>query len=400
MIRVAHLHDRLSARGGADRHLLGVLERLGGRVDATLLVGRDDGSLPPAEREGLPRLLRVKGLDRSGLSGRGGRAAARRLAEALDSLAPDVIHLHNVMDPELIALAARRAPALMTVQDHRLFCPGAGKLTPKGETCTRPLGPDCAACFREPGYGRRMLDLTRARLAAASGLKALTVLSRYMAGELKAALSATSLPAPPVHVIPPFVHGLDPPERPPERGHHLLACRLVGRKGVRVALAAAGLGAGAPLVIAGDGALAPEAAAAAAAGGGRVRLVGWAGREQMSRLLAGALSLWMPSLWAEPFGIAGLEALAAGVPVLASRVGGIAEWLAPEAGALLPPGDAGALARAARELAGNAEQLRRRGEAARRAAAAFAPGPLMERLLALYWELKGPKNPFPGGRRT
>ncbi len=401
MINVAHISDRLSARGGADRHLLGVLEHLAGRARATLLVGRDDGSLPERERRGLPPWRRIKGLDRSGLSGRGGRAAAGRLAAALKDLAPDLIHLHNLMDPGLIALAAQSAPALMTVQDHRLFCPGAGKLLPGGAICRRPLGDSCAACFRDADYGRRMLVLTRDRLYAAAGLKALIVLSRYMAGELTAAFGALRLPAPPIQVIPPFVHGLELPAREGPGRYHLLACRLVERKGVRVALAAAGLGAGAPLVIAGDGTLAAEAAEAAAASGGRVRYAGWAQRAGMSRLLAGALSLWLPSLWAEPFGIAGLEALAAGVPVLASRVGGVDEWLAPGAGELLPPGEAGALARAARRLAGDPELARRRGAAGRRAAAGFAPGPLMERLLALYWEWGGQKTHGPaGGRRN
>lgn len=395
-LRIIHLHDRLSALGGADRHLLALLEHLAGRGECHLLVGRDDGSLPEHERKGLPPWRRVKGLDRSGLSLRGGQAAIRRLAQALEELAPQVIHLHNIMDPKLISLAAGFGPTVMTVQDHRLFCPGAGKLTPEGDICTRVMSEDCAACFREPDYGLRMLELSRQRLQAASGLGALLVLSDYMAAELGAALGAAlgaqGLTAPAIEVIPPMVHGIAATvvARPP--AHHLFAGRLVERKGVRVALEAARLLRGPlPLVVAGDGALAHEVARAAAQSGGRVRYVGWADRQAMSRLLEEAASLWLPSLWAEPFGISGLEALSLGVPVIASRVGGIADWLAPEAGFLLPPGpgQAPAMARAADAMADQPQRRAAMALAARHTAAKYAPGPLMERLWELYAKLPG-----------
>ena len=54
----------------------------------------------------------------------------------------------------------------------------------------------------------------------------------------------------------------------------------------------------------------------------------------------------MPSLWPEPFGLVGIEALAAGRPVVASATGGIGDWLEDGVGGLMvPPGDPGALAR-------------------------------------------------------
>ena len=55
-------------------------------------------------------------------------------------------------------------------------------------------------------------------------------------------------------------------------------------------------------------------------------------------------ALFLPSRWQEPFGIAGLEALALGVPVVAWESGGVTEWH-PGPG-LVPWGDVEALARA------------------------------------------------------
>jgi glycosyltransferase involved in cell wall biosynthesis len=223
-------------------------------------------------------------------------------------------------------------------------------------------------------------------------MAALTTLSQYMAAELGRAFAAEGLAAPPVHAVPPWPRRLAEAPRSGPGGYHLLAGRLVERKGVRVAAAAAAGGrAGLPLVVAGDGPLAGEVAAAARASGGWLRFAGWAGRAGLARLLAGARSLWLPSLWAEPFGIAGLEASACGVPVAASEVGGVSEWLAHgEGGFLLPPGDAGALAEAGRRLAADPELARRLGRAgARRAARDFRPAPLLARLESLYLTVCG-----------
>ena len=254
-LRILFAADRLSARGGADRHLLGILDRFRDQPGArTLLaVGFDDGSLPGPERERLGPWTRLKGLDRSGLGGRGRKAVLAGLEELVREFRPHLIHLQNVMDPEIIGRAAALAPSLATVQDHRFFCPGKGKLTRAGEPCREPLGPGCLGCFIDPDYGRRMLELTLARLEALKGLKKILVLSDYMGRELARA----GLDPEPVQTLGPFVHGLEKPREQSGRERHLLACRLVERKGVRVALEAARrLKAGPGLVIAGEGSLA------------------------------------------------------------------------------------------------------------------------------------------------
>ncbi|MBU1154615.1 MAG: glycosyltransferase family 4 protein [Proteobacteria bacterium] len=384
-MRLMHLHERLSARGGAERHLLSLLKHQQGHYHTLLAVGFDDGSLPEGERGEVGPWLRVKGLARRGLRKRGEKAAQRRLASAIADFSPELIHVHNLMDPALLELAAHAAPTVMTVQDHRLFCPGRGKLTPDGQPCAESLGLACLACFDQPDYGRRMLDLTRRRLAALGGMALVLVLSRYMAREL--ALAGVGPER--VRVLPPPVD-LPPAAPGRERGYHLLAGRLVGRKGMAQALEAAKLlKHPVPLRIAGDGPLAGELAQAAQASGSRLLFEGWADRDRMSRLLSGALSLWLPSLWAEPWGIVGLEALAQGTPVVGTNVGGVAEWLVDgEHGLLVPPGDALALARAADALAADLDQARRMGRAGRSwVARHMKREDLMERLGEIYQQV-------------
>jgi glycosyltransferase involved in cell wall biosynthesis len=84
-----------------------------------------------------------------------------------------------------------------------------------------------------------------------------------------------------------------------------------------------------------------------------------------------------------------LQALAAGVPVVAANVGGIPEVVEDGAtGLLVPPGDAGALAQAIRAVLTDPESASRRAEAGRALVASrFSRAVVTERLVGLYREL-------------
>jgi glycosyltransferase involved in cell wall biosynthesis len=131
--------------------------------------------------------------------------------------------------------------------------------------------------------------------------------------------------------------------------HVLYAGRLSHEKGVADAVVAC-RAAGLPLVVAGEGPA--EAALRALAAGADVRFTGRVGPDELAALRRDAAVAVVPSRYAEILPLAALEAMAAGVPVVASRSGGLAE-LVPEEG-LVPPGDADALAARAQRLWGDA----------------------------------------------
>jgi glycosyltransferase involved in cell wall biosynthesis len=145
----------------------------------------------------------------------------------------------------------------------------------------------------------------------------------------------------------------------------LAAGRLTAQKGFGLLLdAAARWGDIRPaplLVIAGQGPLAAELQARAASLGLTVRFIGHRG--DVPALLAAADVFVLPSAW-EGQALILQEALRAGVPVVATRVGGNPELTGEDAAILVPPGDAQRLAEAVRAVLGDSALAARLREAA------------------------------------
>ena len=102
---------------------------------------------------------------------------------------------------------------------------------------------------------------------------------------------------------------------------------------------------------------------------GRVEHVGYVAEQDRERLYAGARALVMPSL-DEGFGVPALEAMAAGVPVIASNRGALPEVIGT-AGTLLDPQDVEGFAAAMRRIAGEPAWAHAQGEAGLSRAATF-----------------------------
>ncbi len=119
---------------------------------------------------------------------------------------------------------------------------------------------------------------------------------------------------------------------------------------------------------------------------GRVRWLGW--RSDAGELLAGLDLLVAPSR-SEGFGLVLLEAMAQGVPVLATEVDAIPEIVTDRReGRLVPPNDAEVLARALDELMADAAVRARMGSHARtRARGSFTADQMIQRTAALYGRL-------------
>lgn len=360
-MRLLYLTDRLSDRGGADHHLSQVISvsvKAGDRV--TVAFGRDEGG--SAIEDGV-EFHRIRGLStmvdtKSRLGG---------LASLLG--ATDVVHVQNVMNPTALAMAVEGGRTVVTVQDHRVFCPGPGKTLRDGSACiVRMADAMCHDCLPDDAYRQATLELTRRRLEALRDAEVVT-LSRYMAEQL-AAVGATG-----ARVIPPWVEVGS--ERSDPGRTFMLAGRLVAHKGVVDGWRAwRQAGRPLPLVVAGSGPLESELSGAV--------LRGWLAPEDLRATLRSARALIFPTRWQEPFGILGLESLAQGTPVVVAESGGTADW--STSGCIrVPAGDVEGMAAAIQRLAADPEwalELGRKGQSAVRDL--FARELLAPKLRELY----------------
>jgi glycosyltransferase involved in cell wall biosynthesis len=295
-----------------------------------------------------------------------------------------VVHAHN-LQPALgwRALAAARgagARVVLHLHQYRLVC-AIGVCFTRGAECTRCHGRNtlpgvalnCRGSLPEAAaYGASLALWQRRVLEHADAV----IVPSAFASERLRSLGAP-LPWERVRVLAPPVRAPAPLRGRSELGTHaLVVSRLAPEKGVDVAIDACRM-AGISLVIAGEG---PEhGALLERARGASVRFVGRVDDAELAELRAGAAIALAPSRSAETFGLAAAEAMAAGIPVAASRVGALPELVDEEG--LAPPGNAEALARAIARLAGD----RLAGERARqRVRALCAPEVVAGALAEVY----------------
>lgn len=208
-------------------------------------------------------------------------------------------------------------------------------------------------------------------------------------GYAATAPSLRGIPRGRLRVVP---NGFDPrvfhPAGPRAPGDYLLVVgRLVPYKGVEVALRAlARLPGAPPLAIAGDGPLRARLEVLAARLGVEARFLGRVPDDALPRLYRGARLTLLPSVnRQEAFGIALLESMACGTPVVASRLPGVEE-VASAGGLLAAPGDPAALAAVLREAL-DAKDLPRGDDLAARVRERYAWPAVAERLLGVYEEV-------------
>jgi glycosyltransferase involved in cell wall biosynthesis len=158
--------------------------------------------------------------------------------------------------------------------------------------------------------------------------------------------------------------------------------RLSPEKAPEVLLRAVS-GTGLALLVAGEGPLRDALEAEAKADAGQVRFLGF--RADVAPVLAAADVLGLPSR-TEGLPMAALEAMAAGLPVIASAVGSLPEVLADGAGVLVPPGDVSALRLALERLSSPEVRAAVGAEGRRRVESRYAATTMARRYRELLYQ--------------
>ncbi|MFD8080763.1 glycosyltransferase [Kitasatospora sp. NPDC059722] len=322
-------------------------------------------------------------------------AVRAELAARLRRERPDVVHVHNVfplLSPAVLAACADAGvPAVATLHNYTQVCP-PGTLQRDGRPCTECVGGSPLPAVRHGCYrGSRLATVPLAVSLAVNRRRWWSGVERFfcISAAQRDVLVRAGLPAGRLAVKHNFVP--EPGVLRTGAGEHVLYLgRLAEAKGVRLLMAAwdaiaADGGVGVPLVIAGAGPLEPEVRAWAA-GREDVRFAGLYDTAECREAVARAVAVVAPSTWLEAFGLVVVEAMAAGVPVVAAGHGAFVELVEDGVTGLLhEPGDAVSLASGLRRIAAEPERNREMGLAARRRyEQGFSPAVGLERLVEGY----------------
>ncbi len=303
----------------------------------------------------------LQGLDAVRLGTRAiwARDAAKVVRRLVRNQRSDIVHCHNLfpmLSPAVISAAsAEGAAVVMTLHNYRLLCLPA-TFVRDGRTCEECLGHVpwrgvIHRCYRDSALGSAVLT---GSLVFHGAVRTFAQVRLYLAvGRfVREKYVQAGFPEDRVAVKPSFVSAA--PRRAGPGDYFLFLGRLSPEKGVRTLLAA-WTRSWKRLVVAGDG---PERALLRDAAP-TVDYRGALPAAEIPSLLSRARALLVPSLSYEGAPRVVLEAYASGVPVLASRLGGLPELVEDgSSGILVRPGDVAAWTAAVERLTDDAEAER------------------------------------------
>ncbi|MEX2195812.1 MAG: glycosyltransferase family 4 protein [Thermoleophilaceae bacterium] len=337
-------------------------------------------------------------LDRdSAVAGRGRAAAAmlrggddpRAVGRAATELGAGIVHCHN-MQPlfgprALEAARSSGARVVLHLHNFRLFC-AIGVSFRDGEPCFR-----CHHGTTLPGLALNCRGSLPEAAVYAAGLarqlpRVLAAVDRFVApsGYAVGQLTALGVPADRIRALPHYLPDAElvDASQADTGGYALAVGRLAAEKGFETAVEAAAI-AGVPLKVAGEGPLRPALRRLVSARRAPVELLGRVDGRELRRLRRGAALFVAPTRGSESFGLSALEAMGAGVPVVAARAGALPELVGEQR--CVPRDDPQALAAAMRALWDDPHRRRADGDALiARAGERFSQERFTTELLALY----------------
>jgi glycosyltransferase involved in cell wall biosynthesis len=338
-MRLLFVHERIGALGGAEANVLVTADELQRRGHTVALAHGRGTNLGEPEWRGVFST-------RFAVDEAAGPAA---VGHALAQFQPDVVFMHKFSDPAVLdALLVSDRPVVRMVHDHDLYCMRGYKYNYfTRRICRRAASAFCvfpcgASVARNSGGGfplrwvsysakRREIDLNKNfhRLIVATG---------YMRDELL----RNGFAAERIEVHPPVPRAAPVADTPSFSDRNLIvyAGQIIRGKGVDVLLESlARVTAPFECVILGDGSQRAECERLSVRLGlhDRVKFVGFVPQARIADYYREASLAVMSSLWPEPFGATGLEAMRCGLPVVAFDAGGISEWLLDGVNGFLVP---------------------------------------------------------------
>ena len=378
-MRVLHVYNIHRGGGGSDTATaatIGVLRQRGVEVDTFT---RDSRDLP----------VSLAGKVRAFASGLYAAEAVQAFTRQIEQRRPDLVHVHELyplISPWVLPRCqAAGIAVVMTCNDFRLSCPIATHYT-AGAPCYKCLDGkeywcmlrNCRTSLPESlSFALRNASARRARLFD-EGIQRFIAISRYQLDFMsdRLGMDRRRLSLNPCAIDLPET----PVDDPAQGGYVAYAGRFVPEKGIEVMVAACRL-ADLPMRFAGDAPSHP-----AVAPDDQAEFVMTRSPADLAAFYRGARMLVVPSVWPETFGIVAAEAMGHGIPVVASRIGGLQGNIRDgESGLLAEPGNVADFADKIARVWADPELARRLGRGARdHALQLFSHQSHFDRLMRIY----------------
>lgn len=398
-MKVLLIHNRYQQPGGEDSVLeneVRLLKEFGNRVE--VIEFHNDEMVHVSAISRLRKLL-------------WNQNSYHKVRDLLDVLRPDVVHVHNffaVASPSVYEAAWQaKIPVVQTLHNYRLLCP-SGVLSRNGQPCMECLG----SALRWPSIKHSCYRSSRVETV---GVVLLTVghqlrgtwknrVTRYIAltQSMRDIYISNGFSKDHVSVKPHFIFPDLSPATESKRNQVLYLGRISIEKGVRFLIDAwrRYVSPDVNLTIAGDGPLRSEIDEASRHLP-NVKVIGKIDKQRVFEELSRSRFIVVPSLCQETFGMVVLEAYAAGVPVLATRLGSFPELIEHgKTGLLFDPTSPEMLAAAVHELWGNPARCLEMGQAGYDLAhGRYSPKSNYEALIKIYEEARSDYHRTAAGGR-
>lgn len=373
MIRVLHLNDKIELLGGVETYINNCLNHSAQSFIKGFWVGiYKSGTYSIKDSEGELVLSDISFEE-----------LISTLKKYIYKKQIDIIHIHSISNPKLINVLSSILPLVRTMHEQRMICPGQGKFWRKSETiCDKPFGLHClyhtytqGCCNRHP---KKLLDAyNNVKFETTLGkdkYEAIFIMSEYMLSEAK----KVGFKDQNLILNPGFTNVVSKKnlidKSNSEKKSILFIGRLSKTKGVHCFIEL-----GLDLLkerddvsfeIVGDGhdreyfkSMIPKR------NNDKFNFHGWKTKEEVQKILLNSYLMIFPSIYPEAFGIAGIEAMMAGKPVVGFDVGGVPTWLEDNVtGYLTPAKNTELMHRKVKHLLENKEEYKRLSKNARKKA--------------------------------
>jgi glycosyltransferase involved in cell wall biosynthesis len=400
-MKILFFNSFSAVQGGAERLLMDTVKNLLSLGHScALVIANDDRKVRSSEtwpgrvnRYYLPELLvplSHKNIFDNYRNKKSYKNAIRYLQDIINIEKPGIIHIHNFPHLGVLENLTTKCPLVRTVHSYENLCRSRMKMLPDDSICNYPMGRKCEEiCGLENNF--HSVRVRAENKLMKKKFSKIIAISTW----IKAVLVMNGFPDKKIVTIPNFTNLTPQGQETPEENEILFVGRITPEKGIEKLIHAVAKTKSKPLLnivgangILGQSSYDKHLLSEAHNFGVNIKINPWAEKEKLRLAYHRAKVVVLSSIWPEPFGLVGIEAMMHKKPVVGFDVGGVRDWLEDGVtGYIVPHLSTDTLAERIEQLLGNRALRQKMGSMGlQNALKKFSAGRHMDQLISLYKE--------------